>query len=245
MHRIVISNRKGGSGKSTTAVNLSAFLSKKYRVLLIDFDTQGHSTIGVGAQPFEEGGAHTLFCNTPLSHSFLPTVSENLTVAAASLFFDPYESTISHNMLYESIKRESLSSFFDFCIIDTPPTFDAILKNSLYRASGVVIPLVPHPLGIIGSKQMFRAIFKSTLDAPLKFIGILPTMFNSHIKEHLEILEEAYETFGKDKVFEPIQNDISLSKQFYTKMPVVLDSKRSRGAKEYMLFGEEIIRRLG
>ncbi len=247
MKQIVISNRKGGSGKSTTAINLASELSKEHQVLLIDLDTQGHSSIGVGSEPFESGGCHKVFEGEALSQSFVPTISENLTLAAASMFFDPYSSNFKTDTLREAITKERLEEFFDFCVIDTPPTFDAILKNSLVGADCVVIPLIPHPLGIIGAQQIFRAIYKSTLNSkkPISYIGILPTMFNFHIKEHKEILDQAINIFGKDRVFEPITNDMSLSKQFYTKIPVVLSSERSRGARDYRNFTNSLLKQLG
>ncbi len=247
MKQIVISNRKGGSGKSTTAINLASELSKEHQVLLIDFDTQGHASIGVGSEPMEEGGCHMLFEGTPLSHSFVPTVMENLTLAAASMFFDPYAATVSNDMLKNAIKNEQLADFFDYCIIDTPPTFDAILKNSLLDCDAVIIPLIPHPLGVVGAQQLFRAIYKTTLnnEKPIKHIGILPTMFNFHIAEHKEILHEVEEIFGKERVFTPITNDIALAKQFHTKTPVVISSKRSRGSKDYKNFTAELLKKLG
>jgi len=143
MKTIVISNRKGGSAKTTTAVNLATELAKTHSVLLIDFDTQGHASIGVGSSPMDEGGAHSIFFGHTLSENFVPTVLDNLTLAPAHALFDVYEYADLRGVLKSRFKNEKVSDFFEYCIIDTAPTFDALLKNSLEVADVVVIPFVP------------------------------------------------------------------------------------------------------
>ena len=246
MITILISNRKGGSAKSTTAVNLATQLSKKNSVLLIDFDTQGHASFGVGSNPVEEAGAHSIFEGKTLSESFRPTVMESLTISPALEFFDVYEYSELQGVLKNRFKKEQLKEFFDFCIIDTAPTYDTLLKNSLEVAECVVIPVVPHHLGVIGVGQMFRAIYQMSLSigkkAPL--IGILPVMYNPHIKEHKENLEKIEKAFGKDKIFSPIGVDINLTKQFETQIPVVISEKRTKGAENYKKFSDELREKL-
>ncbi len=246
MITILISNRKGGSAKSTTAVNLATELSKQYSVLLIDFDTQGHSSFGVGSMPVEESGAHSIFEGKTLSESFRPTVMENLTISPALEFFEVYEYSELSGVLKNRFKKEALKEFFDYCIIDTAPTYDMLLKNALEVSDTVIIPVVPHHLGIIGVGQMFRAIYQMSLSigkkAPL--IGILPVMYNPHINEHKESLEKIENSFGKDKIFSPIGIDINLAKQFETKIPVVLSDKRTKGAQNYKQFTVELLEKL-
>lgn len=246
MITILISNRKGGSGKSTTAVNLATELSKKYSVLLIDFDTQGHASIGVGSEPVEENGAHSIFEGKNISESFRPTVMENLTISPALEFFDVYEYSEISGVLKNRFKKEALKEFFDYCIIDTAPTYDMLLKNSLEVSDCVIIPVVPHHLGIVGVGQMFRAIYQMSLSVGKKapLIGVLPVMYNPHISEHKENLLKIEKSFGKDKIFSPIGIDINLAKQFETKRPVVLSDKRIKGAENYKNFSVELQEKL-
>lgn len=246
MKTIVISNRKGGSGKTTTAVNLATELSKNHRVLLIDFDTQGHASIGVGCSPMDDGGAHAIFHGKTLSESFLPTVLPNLTLSPASLLFDVYEYSDLRGVLKNRIKKEQLDGFFDYCIIDTAPTYDALLKNSLEVCDAVVIPVVPHPLGVIGVGQMFRAIYKSVIaeNGKAVHIGALPVMYNPHISEHRECIGKIKASFGEEKLFSPINIDIKLAQQFSTQTPAVLSDRRTRGGNDYKDFAEELILRL-
>ncbi len=246
MKTIVISNRKGGSAKTTTAVNLATQLAQEASVLLLDFDTQGHASIGVGCAPSESVGVHSIFLGATLSETFIPTVHDRLTLSPALVFFDVYEYSDLRGVLRSRFKREKIADFFDYCIIDTPPTFDALLKNALEVADAVVIPFVPHHLGVVAVGQMMRAIYQSAavLERPLAEVGILPVMFNPHIKEHHEALEKVKTAFGKEKLFSPIGVDIKLSKQFETGQPVVLAAQRSKGMKDYCTFTRELLQRM-
>ena len=246
MKTIVISNRKGGSAKTTTAVNLASGLAKHGSVLLLDFDTQGHASIGVGCEPSEELGVHSIFEGKTLSETFMPTIHENLTLSPALAFFDVYEYSDLRGVLKSRFKREKIAEFFDYCIIDTPPTFDALLKNSLEVADAVVIPFVPHHLGVVAVGQMMRAIYQSakTLDREIADVSILPVMFNYHINEHKESLDKIRTSFGKDKLLTPIGVDIKLAKQFESGSPIILDEKRSKGMKDYKNCVKELLERL-
>lgn len=247
MKTIVVSNRKGGSAKSTTAVNLSAQLAKRFNVLLIDFDTQGHASIGVGGCGVEEGGAHGIFFGKTLCESFLPTVMPSLTLSPALTQFDVYEYSDLRGVLKSRFKREHTADFFDYCIIDTAPTHDALLKNALEVADAVVIPVVPHPLGVIAVGQMFRAVYQmaSQNDRHYELVAALPVMFNPHLSEHTQALSDIRRDFGEEKLFSPIGVDISLSQQFSTQKPVTMINGRCKGAMHYRKFCDELLERLG
>lgn len=246
MKTIVISNRKGGSAKTTTAVNIASGLAKLGSVLLLDLDTQGHASIGVGCEPNEKLGIHSIFSGSTLSETFIPTVHKNLTLSPALAFFDVYEYSDLRGVLKSRFKRENIADFFDYCVIDTPPTFDALLKNSLEVADSVVIPFVPHHLGVVAVGQMLRAVYQSskTLEREIADISILPVMYNPHINEHKESLEKVQTSFGKEKLLSPIGVDIKLAKQFELGSPIILDPKHSKGMKNYKKCVKELIKRL-
>ena len=246
MKTIVISNRKGGSAKTTTAVNIASGLAKHGSVLLLDFDTQGHASIGVGCEPNEELGVHSIFLGKTLSETFIPTVHENLTLSPALAFFDVYEYSDLRGALKSRFKREKIAEFFDYCVIDTPPTFDALLKNSLEVADSVVIPFVPHHLGVVAVGQMLRALYQSATlqDRKIADVSILPVMYNPHINEHKESVAKVKTSFGEAKLLSPIGVDIKLAKQFETGSPIVLDEKRSKGLKDYKKCVSELVERL-
>ena len=246
MKTIVVSNRKGGSAKTTTAVNIASALAKHGSVLLLDFDTQGHASIGVGCDLDEELGVHSIFMGKTLSETFIPTVHKNLTLSPALAFFDVYEYSDLMGVLKSRFKRENIADFFDYCVIDTPPTFDALLKNSLEVADSVVIPFVPHHLGVVAVGQMMRALYKSSNDfnRNIADVFILPVMYNPHINEHRESIQKVRTSFGEDKLLTPIGVDIKLAKQFELGKPIVLDSRRSKGLRDYNICVNEILKRL-
>jgi chromosome partitioning protein len=243
---IVISNRKGGSAKTTTAVNIASGLAKHGSVLLLDFDTQGHASIGVGCEPNEELGVHSIFLGKTLSETFIPTVHDNLTLSPALAFFDVYEYSDLRGVLKTRFKRENIADFFDYCVIDTPPTFDAMLKNSLEVADNVVIPFVPHHLGVVAVGQMLRALYQTSnkQDKDMADVSILPVMYNPHINEHKESVKKVETLFGKEKLLSPIGIDIKLAKQFESGSPIILDSKRSKGLKDYTKCVSQLIDRI-
>lgn len=246
MKTIVVSNRKGGSAKTTTAVNIASGLAKHGSVLLLDFDTQGHASIGVGCDLSESLGVHSIFEGKTLSESFMPTVHENLTLSPALSFFDVYEYANLEGVLKERIKDENIEDFFDYCVIDTPPTFDALLKNSLEVADVVLIPFVPHHLGVVAVGQMMRALYKSAIDfhRELADVYVLPVMYNPHINEHKESVQKVKTSFGESKLLSPIGIDIKLAQQFESGSPIILDEKRSKGMKDYKKCIEELLERI-
>jgi len=243
---IVISNRKGGSAKTTTAVNVASGLAKIGSVLLLDFDTQGHASLGVGCEPSEELGVHSIFTGHTLSETFIPTIHDNLTLSPALAFFDVYEYSDLRGALKNRFKKESIADFFDYCVIDTPPTFDALLKNSLEVADSVLIPFVPHHLGVVAVGQMMRAVYQNALhlEREIADVSILPVMYNPHIREHRDSLAKVKISFGEDKVLSPIGVDIKLAKQFESGSPIILDEKRSKGMKDYKLCIEELLQKI-
>lgn len=247
MKTIVVSNRKGGSAKTTTAVNLACELAKCGSVLLIDFDTQAHASMGVGGEGSWDNGVHAVFFGKTLSETLIPTVHDQLTLAPAMEFFDVYEYGDLRGVLKNCFRREKPEQFFDFVVIDTPPTFDALLKNALEVADAVVIPFVPHHLGTVAVGQMVRAIYQNALQIgrDIAEVGILPVMYNPHIPEHRDALNKIKTQFGEEKLFSPIGVDIKLAKQFETASPLVLETHRSKGMEDYRRFTAELLERLG
>jgi chromosome partitioning protein len=243
---VVISNRKGGSAKTTTALNLASQLAKHHSVLLIDLDTQGHSRFGLGVKGITKGGIHSIFNNeVTLSENFVPTKQHNLTLAPADEHFDVFELSNLYGILKKRFQEESIGEFFDYCVIDTAPTYDGLLKNALDVADVVIVPTVPHHLGQVSVGQMMRAIYQTTTKSRDKppFVGILPVMFNPHIVSHKDVISNIKKIYGKDKIFSPISIDINLAKQFKEKTPVVLN-ENSRGANSYINFTKELVERI-
>ncbi|MEF3192165.1 MAG: ParA family protein [Campylobacterales bacterium] len=237
MKTVVVSNRKGGSAKSTTAVNVAAAMAQQgKKVLLLDFDTQGHASIGVGARPVREGGFHSIFSGNALSFTFVPTAVKNLTLSPANDLFDPLSEPIGEFVLRERLTAEGVGEFFDLCIIDTPPTYDALLKNALAVADAVIIPVLPHFLGEVGVRQMVRALFQTgaTLGHSIGLVRVLPVMYNAHLPSHRQSVANLRQLFGEEKFLPPIRLDIKAAEAFEARLPLSLYDPKGRAARDYM-----------
>ena len=239
MHIIAISNRKGGTGKTTVSVNLAAELaSLGQRVLLIDLDSQGHCAYGLGIKRLSgEASVHQLFLepDARLGDAIRASAVDGLWLAPADPLFDHGSGVRDDQRLKNAIIDEQLSERFDVIIIDTPPSLDALLVNGLMAATRVLIPYVPHPLSFEGVRQLVRVLFKiMTRDnRELKILGFLPTMEAENIRQHKSITSEVGRQFGTQRVLSGIRNDIKLAEAFEVGKPIRDYAPRSRGALDF------------
>jgi len=244
---VSIANRKGGTGKTTTTVNLAAeFASRGFRVLVIDMDTQGHSALGLGVSaPAGAASVHRLFQDPTfeLSQALLPTQLERVSLIPADQEYDAIAADQRPNLLAEQLRQEGLLERFDMILIDTPPSLDSILINAMQASHGVLVPLLPHFLSAEGVRQLIRLFFKvATGGNPrLKLFGLVPVMFDRRVRLHKEVLEDMRVQFGAQRVLRPIRADIRLAEAFASSKPVRDYAPKSRGAMDYHLLTEELL----
>jgi chromosome partitioning protein len=246
MHVIAISNRKGGTGKTTVSVNLAAemaYLGK--RVLLIDLDSQGHCAVGLGIKPLKnEPCIHHLFIDPQikLSDTIRPTQVANLWLAPADPLFDHGSGERDDKRLKRAMLEEGISERFELVIIDTPPSLDALLFNGLLAATRVLVPYVPHHLSFEGVRQLVRVLFKvMTRDnRELKILGFLPTMSAEHIRQHRTVTGEVSRQFGAQRVLPGIRSDIRLAEAFAAGKPIRDYAPGCRGAADFAQLAKEL-----
>ena len=244
---IAVSNRKGGTGKTTVAVNLAAeFAAAGRRVLLVDLDSQSHCAVGLGVKVARGAPTvHDLFRAgaATLESSVRATAFPFLSLAPADPLFEHGSGFRDQGLLSRALAEPAITDAFDLVILDTPPSLDILLLNALQAAHGVIVPYVPHPLSLEGVKQLMRVLFmiKSGENPDLKIYGLLPVMVAEHIREHRAITGAIEHQFGAPKVLAGIRTDIKLAESFGAGQPIRVYAPKSRAAEDFAALGRTLV----
>ena len=247
MRTIAIANRKGGTGKTTTAVNLAAEWSRQgLNTLLIDLDTQGHAGIGVGYGEHLKGSPtiHRLFeqPETSIAELIVPTPFPRLSLIAADSGFDGLGLKWDVELLRQKLLDADIKNRFQRIVLDTPPTLDALLISALVAAEGVVVPFVPHHLAQVGVRQLARLFYliSTRYNPGLKLLGLLPIMQDKRVKLHQKVVDELSKQFGEQRILRGIRNNIRLAEAFAEGKPVSEYVAHCPGALDYYLLVNEL-----
>lgn len=244
---LTVANRKGGIGKTTTAVNVASGLARGGRkVLLIDFDGQGHAGLGFGIRA--EGGsatAHSIFTDGPdaLALAICKTADPFVDVAPANQTLRHPGDTGSPRLLAEAISRLETENPYDVIVIDTPPSLDSLLVTALSAAQGVLIPFLPHPLAAEGISQFARVFFEIRMAANpgLKHMALTPVQFSSGTSIHRTTVELVKSRYGADKLTPHIRTDIKLAEAFAVGKPIFDYAPACRGALDYAALSDWLL----
>lgn len=248
---IAVSNQKGGVGKSTTVVNLAAvFGAKGSKVLIVDFDPQGNTTTSLGIK--KKSIRYTVYdvlvgdctafeavvASSCRGVSLIPTTQE-LSGASVELV------GMKNRAMKLRAALEDARKFYDYILIDCPPTLDMLTINALVAADSVIIPMQCEFLSLEGLVELNNTIerIRSTWNKDLVIEGILFTMCVDRYKITQQIIHEVKKHFPKQVFETTIPRNVALSEAPSFGQPVIYYDKKAKGSKAYEALAKEIIRK--
>ena len=248
MRKIAVINQKGGSGKTTTTVNLAAALAqKKRRVLVIDLDPQASTTLWFGLTNNDKALLSVFTDNTAIDSVAVNTDVEGISVVPASSWLFGLEKALANEVGAETILRQrfqALGDTVDYVVIDCPPTLGILTVNALTACEEVLVPVEARIMALAGLVQLLQTvdIVRHRLNNNLKISGIVACRFDVRTKHAKEIVDELRTKFGALVYQTVIRENVRLSEAPSFGLPIMQYDKDSNGAKDYEALADEVIK---
>ena len=246
---IAFSNQKGGVGKTTSCVNLSAYLALKgYKCLLVDLDPQGNATSGLGFSKSEVKNSvyNVMIDDMPIEEAAVKTCVDGLDLLPSNIDLAGAEVELVYVKDREKVLRKVLErakNSYDFITIDCPPSLGLLTINALASSDAVIIPIQSEYYALEGLSQLMNTIklVVKHLNPTLKIEGVVLTMNDNRAIISRQISEEIRKFFGKRVYDTVIPRNIRLSEAPSHGVPIMLHDTKCSGARAYLAFTEEFL----